>query len=55
MNVPNLGSTGLILMMNLAYNSGNHMTRLCQMDGRVDSKSERGSKNGFLMNAKFFE
>ena len=44
MNVPNLGSTGLILMMNLAYNSGNHMTRLCQMDGKslVNHRDEAG-------------
>ena len=25
--------------MNLVYNSGSHMTRLCQMDGRVDRES----------------
>ena len=41
MNVCNLRKHMVKTLMNLVYNSGSHMTRLCQMDGRVDRKSWR--------------
>ena len=39
MKVRNLRKHMVKTHMNLVYNSGSHMTRLCQMDGRVDRKS----------------
>ena len=41
MKVRNLRKHMVKTHMNLGYNSGSHMTRLCQMDGRVDRKSWR--------------
>ena len=48
MNVRNLRKHMVKTHMNLVYKSGSHMTRLCQMDGRVDRKSWRWNRKGFM-------